>query len=65
MSDKFITFFVDALSMISVTETTTVQDATSVEEEDVGRMRGHEDWTASSPHLIIFHLKNLFQFQKH
>ena len=50
MSDKFITFFVDALSMISVTETTTVQDATSVEEEDVDRMRGHEDVTASSPH---------------
>ena len=36
-------FFVDALSMSSVTETTTVQDATSVEEEGAGRMRGHED----------------------
>ena len=31
-------FFVDALSMSSVTETTTVQDATSVEEEGAGRM---------------------------
>ena len=36
-------FFVDALSMSSVTETTTVQDATSVEEEGAGRMRGHEN----------------------
>ena len=31
-------FFVDALSMSSVTETTIVQDATSVEEEGAGRM---------------------------